>query len=212
MKRLAIPICLSFVLTVSSAASVWPAQAIALPVIEQAALTPNTTRKNSFVADEPQNEATGIVLVVRQKLPDLLKQVTRRMGYRLTLSSTITGLVEGGRYPIHVERMMPQLAEQYALLWHLQDKELFVSSIEEWSERRIHVGNLSRRELFNAIRDAGVRIGNQQFAFPSNSQEMLVSGEASFITKMESIVAKLKREVSDQFENTVSGGDGHGAD
>lgn len=160
-------------------------------------LSDQRTTTYSFVAeDAPTPVEEPKVFVMEQSLPVFLRQAARRSGYQITLSKRVRGTLKKAVLPADIRKIMPEIAEQFDLKWHYQNKQLFVGIGSEETNRVIFLGRMGFDDLKRAMEQAGFSSETYSLSFVDESNSVLASGSVAYISNIELLVEAYKKDKS----------------
>ena len=167
---------------------------------ETALLTESASQKiHVSVAPTPRpTSSEPVVHVLEQSLPSFLRQAAHRGGYEITLSKRVRGVIQRKVLPTDIRKILPELAEQFGLKWHFQQKQLFVSVGSENTTRLIFLGKMSYEQLKEAMSQAGLRDDVYDMSFVEESNSITVNGSTSYITSIELITESFNKNRQNQ--------------
>ena len=157
--------------------------------------TENQTAAVSTQTDQMQD--TGIqsstytgrqVFVIEQKLPEFIRQAARRNNMRATVSKRVRGVLRKVNLPMDIRQIMPQIEEQFDLVWHIQQNQLFVSLASENASRLIYLDGMNMNDLTEAMETVGMRTAAFDLSYVEDSNSVLVNGPVSYVAGIELIV------------------------
>ncbi len=130
----------------------------------------------------------SVIYVVEQSLPDFLSQLASRNSVNLTLSENVSGVLKKISFPMKLELILPALSKSYGLEWHMQGKNLFVSSILENVNRLINLGDMEFYKLREELNAIGLNQGANRMSFLKDKNAITLIGSSRYISKVEAIV------------------------
>lgn len=167
----------------------------------QALLTPEASTRMTFSAVKNEPDAVPTVYVVSQPLPAFLRQAARRNGYQITLSKRVRGVLKKRTLPMDIRKILPEIAEQFDLKWHFQQKQLFVSIGAENTTRLIYLGQMKMDQLREAMRQADIESDAYDLSYVAESNSVLVNGSVSYIASLELIAESYNKNLANQKSN-----------
>lgn len=152
-------------------------------------LTDSVSVQSSFTAQNVNVSAIKPkVFVLEQSLSSFLRQAARRSGYQIALSKRVKGVLKKVELPTDIREIMPEIAEQFDLKWHYQQKQLFVSVSSENANRVIFLGSMRYDDLQRAIEQAGIESSSYELSHVEESNSVIVNGSVSYISNIELII------------------------
>jgi type II secretory pathway component GspD/PulD (secretin) len=163
------------------------AHATAIQKIEKGTATP----KGIQLLAQANPVSTRKIYVVEQSLPDFLRQAARRNGYEITMSSRVRGNLKNKSLPTDIKGILTQLAPQFDLKWHFQQKQVYVSVGSENTTRMIFLGKTKMSDLESALEGAGLSSPSYQLNYVEDSNSVIINGPASYIASVELLAESL---------------------
>lgn len=133
------------------------------------------------------------IRVIEQSLPEVLRQAARRNGYQVTMTSRVRGTLKKITLPLNIEEMLTQIAPQFDLKWHFQEKQLYISVGSENTNRMIFLGKTDMQDLEKALDGAGLRSKNYNLTYVEDSNSVIVNGPVSYIASVELLAESLSK-------------------
>jgi len=130
----------------------------------------------------------SIIYVLKQELADFLRQVAGRNDINVVVTERVTGNLEKISLPMELDLILPELAKTHGLQWHFHNRNLYVSSNLENSNRLIRLGSLDMAGFHAALKKAGIRIGSNRIKHHQDQNSVLIIGSRQFISTVEKIV------------------------
>lgn len=141
-------------------------------------------------------KAGSQVFVIEQKLPEFLRQAARRNNMRATISKRVRGVLRKVNLPLDIREIMPQIEEQFDLVWHIQQNQLFVSLGSENASRLIFLDGMDMNDLSMAMDDVGMRAAAFDLSYVEDSNSVMVNGPVSYVAGIELIVQSYNKNRS----------------
>ena len=172
---------------------------------QQALLTTDTSETiNLRIAANDVNDNAvqeRSVYVVNQSLPTFLRQAARRSDYEIKISKRVRGVLKKRRLPIDIKKILPEIAEQFDLKWHFQNKQLFVSIGSENTTRLIYLGQMKYPKLQESMEQAGIEGDAYDLSYVEESNSILVNGSISYIASLELLAESYNKNLSSRRTN-----------
>lgn len=167
----------------------------------QALLNSDTSAKMSFGVAQQEPSAVPTVHVISQPLAAFIRQAARRNGYQVTLSKRVRGVLKKRTLPMDVRKILPEIAEQFDLKWHFQQKQLFVSIGAENTTRLIYLGQMKMDQLKDAMQQAKIESDAYDLSYVEESNSVLVNGSVSYIASLELIAESYNKNAANRKSN-----------
>ena len=169
--------------------------------LDVALLKTNESHKSSFSAQPgiKRGEFTlpaqePVVHVIRQSLPDFLRQAALRNGLRITLSDRVQGELERVSLPMDIRQIMTRISGQYGLKWHLERNQLFVSAGKANTTRLIFLGGTQLSDLRAALRQQGIETRLVSLSYSRETNSLMIDGPEETINGFEQVAKTLNRK------------------
>ncbi len=141
----------------------------------------------------PQTKNDGTIIVVNQKIKQLLEDFSRQNGLTLNISDKLNIVVKNHRLPAEKKQFLDELSKRYSLDWYQRGNELFVSAKKERVSRIIATKNIELSALQNDLGQLAQNIEDFPFEQAENSRLVLVSGPPSYLALVELVLEAIEK-------------------
>lgn len=153
-----------------------------------------------------KSDSLNEVVIVRQKLRDVIQSAATRSNLNVEVSRGVRGTAQNVVLPSNLTGLLDELAYTNNIVWYRKNRNIFVSSAKESKSRLIFLGETSLKRFKNSIREAGIVAPDFEFEYLADAQSVSVSGPISYLASLELIAQALNKSTGSSSVVTIKAG------
>ncbi|MEM7216015.1 MAG: hypothetical protein AAF423_10770 [Pseudomonadota bacterium] len=135
-----------------------------------------------------------IIIVVNQRLAEVLELAGRFNGYEVVFSSKVPGVVKDTRLPIDIHKLIPELGKEFDFAWHMRASRLFVATRTRQRNFVLELGGLDFEYLEKLVADTDIDPENFEMRLLEGSNTAILTGPASYIDGVIAIAEEIRNQ------------------